>query len=81
MEQKKIKKVETEIKPIPLRAVRRMCEKFKDMDDSTPLTFEFILTAFFPSVYRNIMDEINKQYTKGYVQGREDTLNESKTNS
>lgn len=40
------------------------------------LNFEYIVGSLYPTLYKNIMNEINHQYTLGYLQGREDMKNE-----
>lgn len=67
------KQDETIIPPIPLSRLRHITKKMKHFDDETPLSFEFIMTAFFPTVYNNIKAQLNQQYTLGYIQGCEDT--------
>ena len=52
---------------IPLEALRRMLERMKDMPDDTPITFEFICTAFFPTIFNNVQEKINEAYTQGYM--------------
>ena len=33
------------------------------------LSFEFILMAFFPTCWDNIKQELNRQYTLGFIAG------------
>lgn len=40
------------------------------------LSFEFICASLFPNCYQRIKEEMNNQYTKGYLQGIEDNKNE-----
>ena len=40
------------------------------------LSFEFICASLFPNCYQRITEEMNNQYTKGYLQGIEDNKNE-----
>ena len=40
------------------------------------LSFEFICASLFPNCYQRITEEMNNQYTKGYLQGVEDNKNE-----
>lgn len=40
------------------------------------LSFEFICASLFPNCYQRIKEEMNNQYTKGYLQGVEDNKNE-----
>jgi len=38
--------------------------------EEIPITFEYLIGSFFPEVVKNVRDEANKQYTKGYLEGR-----------
>ena len=40
------------------------------------LSFEFICASLFPNCYQRITEEMNNQYTKGYLQGIKDNKNE-----
>ena len=40
------------------------------------VSFEFICASLFPNCYQRIKEEMNNQYTKGYLQGIEDNKNE-----
>lgn len=59
-----------------LGQVRKMVNKLKLHSDDTEITFEFMLTFLFPNVWNSIQEEMRNQYTKGYVQGKEDAKNE-----
>lgn len=41
------------------------------------VSFEYICASLFPKCYENIQDEIKNQYTKGYIQGLEESKHES----
>lgn len=56
--------------------MRKVLKKMENLPDKTEITFEFLLTALFPSVWYNIQEEMRNQYTKGYLQGKEDAKNE-----
>lgn len=64
-----------EIPPIHLKDLRHITNLFKDKPDDMELSFEFMMTAFFPSVIHNIKAEMKHQYTLGYKQGLEDHEN------
>ena len=66
---------EHEIPPIYLKDLRHITNMFKDRPDDMPLSFEFMMTAFFPTVINNIHAEMKRQYTLGYKQGLEDHEN------
>ena len=59
-----------------LGQLRKIVKKLNELDDNADITFEFLLTALFPSVLGNIQEEMRKQYTQGYLQGKEDSKNE-----
>ena len=44
--------------------------------DEMEVSFDYIVGSLFPTVYKNIMDEITRKYGEGYIQGREDMKNE-----
>lgn len=59
-----------------LGRIRKMVNKLTQHSDDTEVTLEFLLTFLFPTVWSNIQEEMRNQYTKGYVQGKEDAKNE-----
>ena len=59
-----------------LGQLRKIVKKLNKLDDNADITFEFLLTALFPSVWSSIQEEMRKQYTCGYLQGKEDSKNE-----
>jgi hypothetical protein len=59
-----------------LGQLRKIVKKLNKLDDNADVTFEFLLTALFPSVWSSIQEEMRKQYTRGYLQGKEDSKNE-----
>ena len=59
-----------------LGQLRKTVKKLNKLDDNADITFEFLLTALFPSVWSSIQEEMRKQYTRGYLQGKEDSKNE-----
>lgn len=61
---------------VPLQQLRKIMDKLKTYPDDTEIKFEFLLTALFPSVWNNIQEEMNRQYTQGYIQGKKDSENE-----
>ena len=65
------------IAPIKLSDVERMVASVKKNVDGADveLSFEFILTAFFPACWNNIQQALNRQYTLGYIAGTKDAKN------
>lgn len=68
MKAKKTPSVQPEVKPIPLSVIRKITNRFKDQKDDFPLTFEYIMTACFPTVWNNIMKYGSDCYVQGYMQ-------------
>ena len=66
-----------QIAPIKLSDVERMVASVKKNvgDNDVDLSFEFILTAFFPTCWNNVQDALNRQYTLGYMAGKKEPSN------
>ena len=69
------------IEPIKLSDVERMVDSVKKNlgDTDADLSFEFILTAFFPTCWNNVQDALNRQYTLGYIAGMKEACNQYNT--
>lgn len=65
------KNVELPIPNIRVSDVKRMIDNIKQQvgEEDTELSFEFIMTAFFPTAWYNIQSELRRQYTLGYIAG------------
>ena len=65
------------IEPIKLSDVERMVASVKKNvgDNDVDLSFEFILTAFFPTCWNNVQSALNRQYTLGYIAGTKEASN------
>lgn len=50
--------------------IRRDCG-----DSDVDLSFEFILTAFFPTCWSNVQEALNRQFTLGYIAGQKEANN------
>ena len=68
-----------DIEPIKLSDVERMVDSVKKNlgDTDADLSFEFILTAFFPTCWNNVQDALNRQYTLGYIAGMKEACNQN----
>lgn len=68
-----------QIAPIKLSDVERMVASVKKNvgDNDVDLSFEFILTAFFPTCWNNIQDALKHQYTLGYIAGMREAYSSS----
>lgn len=66
-----------QIAPIKLSDVERMVASVKKNvgDNDVDLSFEFMLTAFFPACWNNIQNALERQYTLGYIAGVKDACN------
>lgn len=58
-----------------LGQLRKIVKRMEDLPDDTELSFEFFLTALFPTVWGNINKEMRDCYMKGYLQGKKDNEN------
>ena len=54
--------------------LERLAQKIRGVvgTENTEVSFEFIIASLFPTSWKNIQEEMNRQYTKGYIQGRLD---------
>ena len=66
-----------QIAPIKLSDVERMVASVKKNvgDNDVDLSFEFMLTAFFPTCWHNVQEALNRQYTLGYITGAKEASN------
>lgn len=70
--------VKIDIPNIYLSDIENILHKVKSVTgkEDTEISFEFLIATFFPTSWKNIQDELNRQYTKGYIQGRIDKQKE-----
>ena len=54
--------------------LERLAQKIRSVvgAENAEVNFEFIIASLFPTSWKNIQEEMNRQYTKGYIQGRLD---------
>lgn len=66
--------VKIDIPNVYLSDIEDILHKVKSITgkEDTEISFEFLIATFFPTSWKNIQDELNRQYTKGYIQGRID---------
>lgn len=53
-------------------AIQQIEDHYKDTPerlDDVEVTFEYLVGSFFPEIVKNIHEEVNKQYTQGYIAG------------
>ena len=77
------KKVNTTEKmpTVTVGRVRKLAKAIENLTDEDTVTLEFILTALFPTVWKNIQKYSNDCYTSGYLAGLKDGKNENKGNN
>ena len=61
---------------VPVSQVRKMAKAVENLKDEDTITLEFVLTALFPTVWKNIQKYSNDCYTSGYLAGLKDGKNE-----
>ena len=68
----------TETPPtITVGDLRKLLKKLELFEDNTELSFEFMMTALYPDVYKRIQKYSSDCYTSGYLAGLKDGKNES----
>ena len=65
-----------DINKVQVKKIKKMCKVLSDKGIKET-SFEFVVASLFPKVYKNIKEELRKQYTLGYAAG----LKENKDNS
>ena len=75
MDKSKIKTTET-APTITVGQLRKLLKKLEIYEDDAELSFEFMMTALYPDVYKRIQKYSNDCYTSGYLAGLKDGKNE-----
>lgn len=57
---------------ITMARLRKVVNNLSEQPDSAKLSFEFMMMTFFPKAWDHIQDEMSKQYTLGYIAGKEE---------
>ena len=73
---KPVKTTET-MPTVPVKQLRLLVNKTKDLALNEPISLQLVLTALFPTVWNNIQEYCNDCYTSGYLQGLSDAKNEN----
>ncbi len=55
---------------IPLSRLRKLVRNISKSPDDMHITFEFLMTACFPSIWSTIQDYMKDCYTEGYLAGK-----------
>lgn len=65
---------------VRLSDLEKLVAKVKQVtgQEDIEISFEFIIASLFPTSWQNIQNDLNRQYTKGYIQGRVDKQEELK---
>lgn len=66
---------------IPLLQLRKLTNRLENFPDDTKISFEFVLTALFPSIFENVKKFGTEQFMKGYNEGFHDGYDKNKGNS
>ncbi len=74
MDKSKIKTTETP-PTITVGDLRKLLKKLEVFEDKAELSFEFMMTALYPDVYKRIQKYSSDCFTNGYLQGLEDAKN------
>lgn len=66
--------VNVSVPNVYLSDLEKMVQKVRDITnkEDTEISFEFIIASLFPTSWTNIQADLNRQYTRGYIQGRID---------
>lgn len=80
MDKNKVNTTET-MPTVSVGKVRKVAKAIENLKDEDTVTLEFILTALFPTVWKNIQKYSNDCYTNGYLAGLRDGKNENKGNN
>lgn len=72
-------KRETGVPAVYLSDLEKLIERTKKHvgEENVEISFEYILTALFPTSWHNIQVELSRQYTLGYIQGQKEVEAES----
>ena len=73
-------KRETGVPAVYLSDLEKLVERTKKHvgEENIEISFEYILTALFPTAWNNIQAELSRQYTLGYIQGQKEKEEESR---
>ena len=74
------KEVKVSVPNIYLSDIENITKKIHHVTgkEDVEISFEFIIASLFPTCWKNIQADLNRQYTQGYMQGRIDKEEEIK---
>lgn len=63
--------------------LERLAQKIRNVvgTENAEISFEFIIASLFPTSWKNIQEEMSRQYTEGYIQGHLDKERETQETS
>ena len=64
-----------DINKVEVKKIEKMCDAFKK-GGIKKVSFETIIGSLFPSAYKNIKEELRRQYTLGYAEGLKERKND-----
>lgn len=72
------KTIETGIPNVYISDLERLVEKIRKVvgEEDAEVSFELIIASLFPTSWSNIQETLSRQYTRGYIQGRNDKIQE-----
>ena len=72
--------VKVNVPSTDIHSLEKIVKGVRDVtgQENTEISFEFILASLFPTCWKNIQAELNRQYTLGYIQGSKDKEEELK---
>lgn len=65
---------------VEYKKVKTLVNKM-ECKEETPIPLMYLIQALYPEAFKQFRENFRQQYTKGYIQGREDERNEGKRNS
>ena len=74
------KEVKVGVPNVHLSDLEKITQKTRSVvgEEDVEISFEFIIASLFPTSWKNIQADLNRQYTQGYIQGRIDKEEEMK---
>lgn len=64
-----MKDIEISVPNIKISTLENFINKIKQIDPNCEISFEVVIGNLFPASWKNILADLNRQYTKGYIQG------------
>ena len=70
----------TLIPPVKLSTIEKLISKVKETTetDDINISFEFLIASLFPDCWNNMQNELNRQYTLGFIEGQKELKREKR---